>query len=158
MKKQQKAFTLIELLIVTAILGILASIAYPSYQESVRRTHRFEAQGALESLSASLARWFVENNSSYLGAAEDAGGTTITAAFTGSSSNVPRFFAKTVPVNGQAVTYKIIITDLAKTTYTIKAVPQDQQADDGFLTLSNDSSRSWDENADGSIATTEKSW
>ena len=157
MNKQQ-AFTLIELLIVVAIVGILASIAYPTYQESIRRTHRFEAQGALESLSASMARWFVENNSSYLGAAEDSGGTAITTSFTGSSSNVPRFFAKTVPVNGQNVTYKIILTDVAATSYIAKAIPQDAQAADGFLSLSNDGSRIWDENNDGSVATSEKTW
>ena len=151
MKKQQKAFTLIELLIVVAVLGILASIAYPSYLESVRRTHRFEAQGALESLSASMARWFVENNSSYLGAAADAGGSAITTAFTGSSTNIPRFFAKAVPLNGQTVTYNIIITDLSQTTYTLKVVPLGTQAEDGFLTLNNDGSRTWNKDNAGII-------
>ena len=38
---KQKAFTLIELMIVVVIVGILAAIAYPSYQDSVIRSSRF---------------------------------------------------------------------------------------------------------------------
>lgn len=45
--KHQKGFTLIELMIVVAIVGILSSIAYPSYVEYVRKGQRNEARAAL---------------------------------------------------------------------------------------------------------------
>lgn len=43
----RRGFTLIELMIVIAVVGILASIAYPSYQDYIRRARRIEAQSVL---------------------------------------------------------------------------------------------------------------
>ncbi len=45
--KKQHGFTLIELMIVVAIVGILSAIAYPSYAEYVRRGHRADARAGL---------------------------------------------------------------------------------------------------------------
>lgn len=47
----QRGFSLIELMIVVAILGILAGIAYPSYQDYVRRGVRASAQSYLSELA-----------------------------------------------------------------------------------------------------------
>ena len=58
LKHNQKGFTLIELMIVVAILGIIASIAYPSYLESVRKSNRTDAKAMLSDVSQRLQRCF----------------------------------------------------------------------------------------------------
>lgn len=45
--RQQKGFTLIEVMIVVAIIGILSAIALPSYNEYIRRGHRSDARTGL---------------------------------------------------------------------------------------------------------------
>lgn len=47
MKHKHKGFTLIELMIVVAVIGILSAIALPSYNEYIRRGHRAEARAGL---------------------------------------------------------------------------------------------------------------
>ena len=55
---RQAAFTLIEVMIVVAIVGILAAIAYPSYQEFVRRGARAEARAAMLNMAQLQERNF----------------------------------------------------------------------------------------------------
>lgn len=64
-KKYQKGFTLIELMIVVAIVGILGAIAYPSYQDSVRKGRRAEARAALAELLQQQERYMTQNNTYY---------------------------------------------------------------------------------------------
>lgn len=51
-----KGFSLIELLIVVAIIAIVAAFGYPSYQESVRRAARTEAQSVLSAAASDMER------------------------------------------------------------------------------------------------------
>ena len=46
-KEMQRGFTLIEVMIVVAIVGILTAIAYPSYAEYIQRGHRADARAGL---------------------------------------------------------------------------------------------------------------
>lgn len=68
--KKNKGFTLIEVMIVVAIIGILAAISYPSYQEYVNRGNRAEGQAFLHDIAARQERFFSQNNS-YITAASD---------------------------------------------------------------------------------------
>ncbi len=61
MLKKQNGFTLIELMVAVAIVGILASIALPNYTEYVKRASRAEAAAALLDAANKEEQFFVDN-------------------------------------------------------------------------------------------------
>ena len=63
MRTKTRGFSLIELLIVIAVVAVLVGVAYPTYQENMRKTRRADAKITLESYAALQERWFTENNS-----------------------------------------------------------------------------------------------
>ncbi|MBX9935878.1 MAG: type IV pilin protein [Burkholderiaceae bacterium] len=62
MRKKHNGFTLIELMIVVAIIGILASVAYPAYTDSVRKGRRAQARTALLELMQQQERFMTQRN------------------------------------------------------------------------------------------------
>lgn len=59
--KQTHGFTLIEAMIVVAVIGILAAVAYPSYTEYVARGRRAQAQTALLEAAQFMQRFYASN-------------------------------------------------------------------------------------------------
>ncbi len=57
MKRIQQGFTLIELMIVVAIVGILAAIALPAYQDYVVRSKMSETEAAIAACKTSVAEY-----------------------------------------------------------------------------------------------------
>jgi type IV pilus assembly protein PilE len=60
-QKTSLGFTLIELMIVVAIVGILAAVAYPSYQEQIAKGRRASAKAVLTESQQWMERFYSEN-------------------------------------------------------------------------------------------------
>jgi len=147
--RRAKGFTLIELIIAVAIVGILASIAVPAYQESVKKSRRASAKSALSSFANAMERHATENNS-YLGAAGTSGAPANTGA--------PWIFSTEAPVDGGTKYYDLTISAATQTTYTLRATPKGPQADDGMLELDHTGAKRWDSDNSGSFEAGESCW
>ena len=111
----RKGFTLIELIVAVAIIGILATIAIPTYREYVIRGHRRAAQAAMMDIATRQQQFFVANRV-YAGSVAALGYTLPTEV-------AQNYTAAIAPVTGPPPGFTITFT------------PQGGQARDGILTL-----------------------
>ena len=71
----QAGFTLIELMIVIAIIGIISAIAYPSYNSYMTKSRRADAKVSLTKMADAQERWYLQN-STYTTDVANVGGAT----------------------------------------------------------------------------------
>ncbi len=136
-------FSLIELMIVVAIIGIISAVAYPSYTEHVTNSRRTDAQAVLIEAAQFMERFYTENNRYDV----DTGGTAVA---------LPAFLQES-PRDAGAKSYDIAVAATAS-TYTITATPKNAQAGDGFLQLTNTFAKGWDRDNSGGLSTAEQRW
>tara|TARA_B100000745_G_scaffold79055_1_gene48531 strand:- start:256 stop:681 length:426 start_codon:yes stop_codon:yes gene_type:complete len=108
-----KGFTLIELMIVLAIVAILAAVAYPSYSDSVMRTKRGEARACLVEQAQFMERFYTSN----LRYDQDTGGNAFALPALQCSNELADDYS-----------FQFAANSLTATTYRINAIPQGGQA------------------------------
>ena len=118
-KKLLRGFTLIELMIVVAIVAITAAIALPSYQNQIQKTRRGVAKADLIELTSFMQRFYTENNRFD----QDRGGNAVALPFNES------------PTDGATKYYDLTLV-VAQSSYTLSAAPKGAQSSDSCGTLS----------------------
>ncbi len=117
MMKKNNGFTLIELMIVVAIIGVISAIAFPSYTSYMKKSARADAKVGMSKIADKQERFYLQNN-------------TYTASFAADGLNTSN-----VSEEGY-YGYTIASTDLVNGfVVTATAVAGESQADDTGCTV-----------------------
>lgn len=137
---RERGFTLVELMVVVVVISLLAMVAVPSYNKSIAKARRGDAQASLSNLSSAMERFFTENGT-YVGAAGSAGTPTATGA--------PWIHPSQSPVDGDIKFYDLTIEAASAGAYTLRATPIGGHVGDGYMELTSTGVERWDKNNDG---------
>lgn len=104
--RAQRGFSLIELLITVAIIGVLVAVAIPAFTDYLKVGRRADAHAGLQRVQLEQEKWRT-NNSSYAGNIADVGGSGTTDGY-----------------------YTLALSNVSATGYTVTATAQGAQAGD----------------------------
>jgi len=130
MKSRQDGVTIVELLIVMAIIGILAAIAYPSYDSYLRKGRRADAQTLMMDIGTKQQQFLLDARQ-YTATIGNGGLNIATSGWTCAATCTNAFYTVSV----------LAPPPPAPPTFTITAAPQGAQVPDGALTLDHQGNR-----------------
>ena len=119
--RRQAGVTLVELMVAVSIVAILASVAYPSYLEQVRKGRRAEAQAVLMEASQFLERFSTVNMVYH----QNTAGTAVA---------LPAALTK-APKDGASKFYDVSVQSVSANAYTLQAVPAGVHTGDACGTM-----------------------
>jgi type IV pilus assembly protein PilE len=112
MTKRTRGFTLLELMIVVAVVAILASVAISQYNKQIRKSRRAEAKQVITDLALRQEKWR-SNHTTYVGTNSTIPEKTALGVITPASNSVTKEYY-TIAIIGNA----------SATTFTIRATPR----------------------------------
>lgn len=143
--EKRRGFTLIELMIVVAVIAILSMIAYPAYQSQVIKGNRAEGKSAVLKTAQALERYFTVNNTYVAGATANC----VNPAFT--TLGMPAYSGDDCAGSKYDMT---IVAGAAgiTTSFTVKATPRSPDPECGNLTYTQAGQKGMELNTESTVS------